>query len=1335
MAQSKPARFGSRCELREHGPTSVGPNGPACIRPQSVRLSFYLGTSKGQGPGTERLGSTDTDTESRIGRGVRHALRLELVSGRDLRWRADGHMAALHRRLIVDVLGIGVSIGSMKFTYFAAEMPVIESAQTENAIRKAIGRGEKAAEMRRRVTKLGETAKKAMEPGGSSYVDLTNLIPDLRILPFPSPALTGLPPGIENIAELSDSDSVNRFMVAVPGLREPFSRLLREIRPVDAVVSDYFFPWTIPVAEELGIPRLVFHGTGFFALCATAAPATPLGSSDTVVLGGLPRRVVMLRSQMPDSGKSPPAFRELFGEIATTEGRSFGTVVNSFYELEPDYIRHFREAMGHRAWHVGPIALFGRDGTLLQRRLRPKEKQEDEEAQERKEQTHEPTGSSSYLIEWLDRNRPGSVIYVCFGSMGRLGAAQLAQLAFGLEASGCPFIWVVRDSDDDDAEWLPRGFKERVEDRGLILKGWAPQTLILGHPSVGGFVTHCGWNSCLEGVVAGVPMVTWPLYAEQFFNERLIVDALRIGVPVGATKYALLPAERPVIEGAQIETAVRKAMGGGEEAAAAAEMRNHARDLAEAAKRAMEPGGSVDGQEVGTRRPLHVVFFPFMAMGHMPPMVDMANLFAARGGVAATMVTTPANVPLVNSRRLPGANISLRILPFPSPALTGLPPAFTAAVPRLREPFSRLLCEIRPVDAVVSDYFFPWTIPVAEELGIPRLVFHGTSFFSLCAIAAPATPLDGGDIVVLNGLPRRVVMLRSQMQDAGKLLPAFRELLGEITATEGRSYGAVVNNYELEPDYVRHFRETMGHRAWHVGPIALFGRDGALLQKRLRPKEKQKEENEAQERKEQAHEPTGSSSYLLEWLDQNQPGSVLYVCFGSMGRLEAAQLAQLAFGLEASDYPFIWVVRDSDDDDAEWLRRGFRERGPSTEGVVPATLILAHPSVEGFVTHCGWNSCLEGVVAGVPMVAWPLYAKQFFNERLIVDALRIGVSVRATEFALLSSERPVIEGAQIETVVRKAIGGGLGEEAAETRRRARELGEAAKRAMEPGGSSYVDLANLIQELMDRRLSAAVPRLREPFSRLLHEIRPIDVVVSDFFCPWTIPVAEELSILRLVFDGTGFFSLCAIAAHATPLGGGDTVVLGGLPHRVVMLRSQIEDSGKLPPAFQELLGEIVAMDGRSYGTVVNSFYELEPDYVRHFREAMGHRAWHVGPIALFGRGGALLQQRLHLKEKQKDEEEAQERKEQAHEPTGSSSYLLEWLDRNPPGSVLYVCLGSMGRLGATQLAQLAFSLEASGCPFIWVVRDSDDDDAECLPRGFKKRVEDRGLVLKGGPRKH
>ncbi|OAY69544.1 Anthocyanin 3'-O-beta-glucosyltransferase [Ananas comosus] len=84
----------------------------------------------------------------------------------------------------------------------------------------------------------------------------------------------------------------------------------------------------------------------------------------------------MLRSQMKDFSVATPAFREMFGEIAATEGRSYGVVVNSFCEFEPDYVRHFREAMGRCAWHVGPVVLFNRDG------VRPKERQ-DEEAQER----------------------------------------------------------------------------------------------------------------------------------------------------------------------------------------------------------------------------------------------------------------------------------------------------------------------------------------------------------------------------------------------------------------------------------------------------------------------------------------------------------------------------------------------------------------------------------------------------------------------------------------------------------------------------------------------------------------------------------------------------------------------------------------------------------------------------------------------------------------------------------------------------------------------------------------------------------------------------------------
>ncbi|XP_042957819.1 UDP-glucose flavonoid 3-O-glucosyltransferase 7-like [Carya illinoinensis] len=113
------------------------------------------------------------------------------------------------------------------------------------------------------------------------------------------------------------------------------------------------------------------------------------------------------------------------------------------------------------------------------------------------------------------------------------------EIAMGLEASGQQFIWVVKKdkNEKEDEDWLPMGFEKRMEGKGLIIRGLAPQVLILDHEAVGGFVTHCGWNSTLEGVTAGLPMVTWPLFSEQFVNEKLVTEVLKIGVPVGAQQY------------------------------------------------------------------------------------------------------------------------------------------------------------------------------------------------------------------------------------------------------------------------------------------------------------------------------------------------------------------------------------------------------------------------------------------------------------------------------------------------------------------------------------------------------------------------------------------------------------------------------------------------------------------------------------------------------------------------------------------------------------------------------------------------------------------------------
>ncbi|KAK1358902.1 UDP-glycosyltransferase 73B4 [Heracleum sosnowskyi] len=158
-----------------------------------------------------------------------------------------------------------------------------------------------------------------------------------------------------------------------------------------------------------------------------------------------------------------------------------------------------------------------------------------------------------------------------------------------LPASEQQFIWVVRKgtNDKETEDSMPEGFEERTKGKGLIIRGWAPQMLILDHKAVGGFVTHCGWNSTLEGIAAGVPMVTWPSFAEQFYNEKLITDVLRIGVAVGAKEWVIGTGGGNIKSDA-VETAVRSIITGEE----AEERRNRCKGLKEMARKAVEEGGS-----------------------------------------------------------------------------------------------------------------------------------------------------------------------------------------------------------------------------------------------------------------------------------------------------------------------------------------------------------------------------------------------------------------------------------------------------------------------------------------------------------------------------------------------------------------------------------------------------------------------------------------------------------------------------------------------------------------------------------------------------------------------
>ncbi|KAM0947467.1 putative flavonol 3-O-glucosyltransferase [Dioscorea sansibarensis] len=401
----------------------------------------------------------------------------------------------------------------------------------------------------------------------------------LVLMPFPSTE-AGLPVGCENAAYLTSLDMLVNFHKAIAMLRQPFDQLLQQFLP-DAILSDYFLPWTLDSASNFGIPRLVFHGTSTFAVCAglSVDQYDPHSrSEESFIVPDLPQPIHMLKSQVPNLWKTDPRITKIMLAADESYVKSYGTVMNSFYELEPEYVNYYRTVLGRRAWYVGPVSLC--DDNLFDMSTKG----------------DKPVIDKDACLNWLDSKKPNSVLYVCFGSMIKFTSTQLHEIALGLESSQQPFIWVLKkELFEDERGGLMEEYEKRMEGRGLIIRGWAPQMLILNHGAVGGFLTHCGWNSTLEAVSVGVPMVTMPMMFDQFYNERLVVDVLKIGVGVGVKEYgtgqrfeAGMEKVGVVVHREDIEKAVLRLMVGRE----GEEMRRRARELKVSAKMAVEKDGS-----------------------------------------------------------------------------------------------------------------------------------------------------------------------------------------------------------------------------------------------------------------------------------------------------------------------------------------------------------------------------------------------------------------------------------------------------------------------------------------------------------------------------------------------------------------------------------------------------------------------------------------------------------------------------------------------------------------------------------------------------------------------
>ncbi|XAR55122.1 Hydroquinone glucosyltransferase [Bertholletia excelsa] len=310
---------------------------------------------------------------------------------------------------------------------------------------------------------------------------------------------------------------------SVAALRDTLRQLTGSIQ-LAALVIDMFGTDAIDAAEEFGVPTCMFFPTNAMVLSSflylpELDRTFPGEFKDLPEPVKLPGCVPVLGSELIDplQERKDDAYKWCLHN-AKRFSLTKGILVNSYMDLEPGPFKGLSEEWPGipPVYPVGPLT------------------------------RNEPASEGTECLKWLDKQPPNSVVFVSFGSGGTLSRDQLTELAYGLEMSGQRFLLVVKSphdaaanasyfsaqSIDDPVQFLPEGFLDRTNDRGFVVPSWAPQVGVLSHGSTGGFLTHCGWNSTLESIVNGVPMIAWPLYAEQKMNSVMLSTGLKVAVRV-----------------------------------------------------------------------------------------------------------------------------------------------------------------------------------------------------------------------------------------------------------------------------------------------------------------------------------------------------------------------------------------------------------------------------------------------------------------------------------------------------------------------------------------------------------------------------------------------------------------------------------------------------------------------------------------------------------------------------------------------------------------------------------------------------------------------------------
>ncbi|KAF3455339.1 hypothetical protein FNV43_RR05787 [Rhamnella rubrinervis] len=316
---------------------------------------------------------------------------------------------------------------------------------------------------------------------------------DLHLPYFPE-----LPPHYHTTKDLPPN-LMNTLKTAFDFGKPAFEEILKTLKP-NLVIYDFLQPWAPAEAENQKIKSILFLtcGAAFASFLVfnslnhqyTEYPFESLNFPEIEC-----QKILQFRHDTANGIKNDERFLQCIARSSKM------VLIKTLRDIEAEHNDFLSGLVGKEMDPIGPLV-------------------------------HEPihNDNDSVVLDWLNKKHPSTVVYASFGSEYFLSKEEMEEMAYGLELSEVSFIWVVRFHGDDFrgkhsiGEVLPEGFVKRVGERGLVVDGWAPQAKILGHPSTGGFVSHCGWSSTLEGMMNGVPIIVMPMQLDQPLNSKLVLE-------------------------------------------------------------------------------------------------------------------------------------------------------------------------------------------------------------------------------------------------------------------------------------------------------------------------------------------------------------------------------------------------------------------------------------------------------------------------------------------------------------------------------------------------------------------------------------------------------------------------------------------------------------------------------------------------------------------------------------------------------------------------------------------------------------------------------------------